>query len=207
MIAKVSINFLNDDTDPELLVDTDRVLTLMTGNAVYVTPDPTLAAVTASRTLFQGTVNALNGGTEATAARDAQRKVFAGLVRDLAAYVQKACGGDMVKLLSSGFPAQKDRQPVNGDLSAPGNLRLTRSGMSGQMKARCTPVDNATGYQWRWALSTAPTVFTMVEPPTTAANVLIENLTPGTVYVVQVRATGTKGRMSDWSDPAVLMAV
>ena len=45
-----------------------------------------------------------------------------------------------------------------------------------------------------------------MKDPTTSASITFEGLTPGTTYVVQTRAIGSAGP-SDWSDPAVLMAV
>jgi hypothetical protein len=53
--------------------------------------------------------------------------------------------------------------------------------------------------------SADPTNWTLKDP-TTGASITFENLTPGTLYVVQARAIGSAGP-SDWSDPAVLMAV
>ena len=126
------------------------------------------------------------------------------LLRDLALYVQQTCKGDMVVLLSSGHTPQKQRQPA-GQLSAPLNLRLRRPELSGQLKARGDVVAKASAYQWRYATSLTPTSFTQTDP-TTAASTTLENLTPGTVYVVQVRAIGSQGP-SDWSDAAMLMAV
>ncbi len=204
-MAKISINFLNDDSDADLLVNTGRVLDSMTSNPNFPTPDPTLAVVGTAHDEFDAAVSGLDGSSDAFALRDVKRAALTAVMRDLAVYVQKASGGDLVKILSSGFPVQKERQPV-AELDRPQNMRLSRPGMSGQLKARCTPVDNAVSYQWRWATTTAPTNFTMVEPPTTAASVLLEGLTPGVYYTAQVRAIGTKGLMSEWSDPSTLMA-
>lgn len=204
MPAKVSTSFLTTDTDAELIVDSGRIISSMTGNASYPTPVPTLAVVGTARGNFQTALNALDGSAAATATKDQTREVLVGLLRDLALYVQQACAGDQIILLGSGYSAQKERQPA-GQLAAPENLRLRRPELSGQLKARCNPVDNAASYQWRYATSAAPANWTMADP-TTGANVTLENLTPGTVYIVQVRAIGSKGP-SDWSDQAVLMAV
>lgn len=204
MIAKVSISFLTDDTDAELIVDSGRIISSLTGNAAYPTPAPTLTVVGTARTAFQTAVNGLDGGVGAATTRDQARDALTASLRDLALYVQANCQNDVVILLSSGYPAQKSRQPA-GQLPAPTNVRLRRPELSGQLKGRCNPVDNASSYQWRLSKSTTPTDWTMLDP-TTGASVVIEDLTPGTTYVVQARAIGSQGP-SDWSDPAVLMAV
>jgi hypothetical protein len=204
MIAKVAISFLSDDSDAELIVDSGRILAALTGNASYPTPNPTLTDVGAARTAFINAVHNLDGSSAAVAARDTARTTLAGLLRQLALYVQGACQNDLTVLLGSGFTAQKQRQPA-GPLPAPSNLRLSRPEMSGQLKGRCDPVANASSYQWRITTSNEPANWSMKDPTTSASN-LFEGLTPGTVYVVQGRAIGSAGP-SDWSDPAVLMCV
>ena len=204
MIAKVSISFLNNDSDADLIVDSGRIIAAMTGNANYPTPTPDLTAVGLARSNFVDAVNSLDGGTAATATRDQKRTALTDLLRDLSLYVQGACQNNLTILLGSGFTAQKQRQPA-GQLPAPLNLRLRRPDLSGQLKGRCDPISNASSYQWRTATTTDPANWTM-RNPTTSASAMFDNLIPGTTYVVQVRAIGSAGP-SDWSDPAVLMAV
>ena len=204
MISKVSLNFITSDTDADFIVDSGRIISSLTGNASYPNPTPSLADIGVARSEFITSVNNLNTGVGSTVTRDEKRATLSELLRELSLSVQAACKGDLVVLLTSGFTAQKSRQPA-GQLSAPANLRLRRPELSGQLKARCTPDDHAGSYQWRWATTLAPTVWTDLAP-TLSASVTIENLTPGTTYIVQVRAIGTQGP-SDWSDPAMLMAV
>ncbi len=205
MIPKVSIAFLTVDTDAQLLAATDTIVSGMTGNAAYPTPEPTLAEVGAAKGDFSTAMTAANGGgVQQTAAKNAQRVVLTGLLRNLAAYVQTHCNNDLSTLLSSGFVAQKQRQPA-GVLPAPDNLRLQRGDVTGQLKARVNPVTNASSYQWRSTVSTAPADW-QDGGTTTAASQTFEALTPGTIYIVQARAIGSAGP-SDWSDPAMLMVV
>jgi len=72
------------------------------------------------------------------------------------------------------------------------------------MRALCGRVGSALTYQWRYASALTPTVWTQPDP-VSAARFLLQNLTPGTQYIVQVRVFGTRGP-SDWSGSAVLMA-
>ena len=136
--------------------------------------------------------------------RDKARAAVVKLMRDLALYVQHTCQGDMQKLLSSGFTAQKlKRQPV-GVLLPPQNVRLRPARVTGQIIARCNKMPDAKAYQWRFATALAPTAWTMTDT-VIAANTTLVGLTRGTDDIVQVRAFGTRGA-SDWSDAATLMA-
>ncbi len=200
--AKVAISFLLLDTDADLVVASQRILTAMTGNVAYPAPNPSLAELTAARNTYIAAVNAAKDSRLAVTVRKQQRVVFAGLLRNLAHHVQVASGGNLPTLLSSGFPAQRGRQPV-GRLPAPANPRLVRGAISGQLIARCRKLPQALGYEWRYALGSTPTAWVNLEAKF-AVTETIDGLVPGTQYVAQVRALGTAGP-SDWSDSAIMM--
>ena len=201
--ARVAVSFLHADTDAKLIVASQRIVTGMTGNAAYPAPDPKLVDVVAARNAYIVAVDAAKDSTIAVAVRRQQRVALVALLRKLALYVQATSGGDLPTLLGSGFTAQRTRQPV-GTLAAPVNLRLSRGKTSGQIVARFGKAARAGAYEWRYATATAPTVWSPAAA-TLAARTTLEGLTPGTQYIVQVRAVGTAGP-SDWSDAAMLMA-
>jgi hypothetical protein len=66
-------------------------------------------------------------------------------------------------------------------------------------------VTQASAYQWRIASAQVATVWLHVDP-TVAAKATLRDLVPGTEYVVQVRAIGTKGP-GDWSNAATQIAM
>ena len=204
MNAKVSISLLGTSPDATLIVLIGRILDSMTGNANYPAPVPSLAAITAARAAYVSAVNALDRSKAPIVHRNQTRAAVVQSLRDLALYVQHASGGDMGKLLSSGYPAQKPRRQPIGVLLPPQNVTLRPARVSGQILARCKAVPQANAYQWRYASALAPTVWTQPDPVTTASFTL-QNLTRGTDYIVQVRVFGAKGP-SDWSDSATLMA-
>jgi hypothetical protein len=109
-------------------------------------------------------------------------------------------------LLNSGFTAQRTRQPV-GELAAPVNVRVAHGKLSGQIVASCAKLTRAGAYEWRFATATAaaPTAW-MPAGATPAARTRIDNLVPGTTYLVQSRAVGTAGP-SNWSDVASLIVI
>ena len=71
MIAKVSISFLNDDTDPQLITETSAIVQSLTSNATYPTPTPALPAVsTALATFTHAVAAAADGGVPLTLAKN-----------------------------------------------------------------------------------------------------------------------------------------
>jgi hypothetical protein len=120
MITKPSIGFLNSTSDALLVTGTETIVNSMTSNPDYATPVPALATVTTALNAFTVAVsNAAGGGKEFTAIKNAKRAELTSLLRQLASYVGVTCGGDMAKLLSSGFPTQKPTQTPVGALPAP----------------------------------------------------------------------------------------
>ena len=204
MNAKVAITPFSTSSDANLIVLLGRILDAMTGNANYPAPVPTLAALTAARTTFVSAVNALDRSRASIVRRNDARAAMVQMLRDLALYVQHTCGGDMARLISSGFPAQQPRRQPIGVLLPPQNVTLRPARVSGQILARCKAVPQANAYQWRYASALTPTLWIQPDPVTTASFTL-QNLTRGTDYIVQVRVLGAKGP-SDWSDSATLMA-
>jgi hypothetical protein len=201
----VAIAFLTRSSDQVLITISGRILESMTGNAVFPAPFPTLAVVTAARTAYVSAVNGLSRGSQAIALRNQTRKALVQALRDLALYVQHASQGNRVSIIGSGYPVQGRRTRGSvGLMPPPANVRLRRTRNSNQMVALCKAVPAARSYQWRFATAQTPTAWTQPDPITTA-RYLLENVVPGTVYLVQVRVFGTAGP-SDWSDSATLMA-
>jgi hypothetical protein len=202
--AKVALSFIARSSDKNLVVATSKIINAMTGNAHYPTPAPTLAAVTAANDALLAAVNVPHNSKLTVATRRQLRTPLAVLLRQLAQYVQTTGDGDPVVLLGSGFPLQRGPQPV-GILPAPANLRLSRGKVSGQLAARCNMDAQAAAYEWRIASALAPTLW-LPANPTVAARATLQGLMPGTQYVVQVRAIGSKGP-SDWSVAAAQIAM
>ena len=202
--ARVSIRVLSTATDADLIGFCQSVLTGMAGNAAYPAPAPKLADINTAYHGFIAAVDAAKDSRRMIVVRKQQRVALCGMLRDLAHYVQVTCNGDLPTLLSSGFKAQRGRQRA-GLLPAPGNLRLVRGPVSGQLIARCRRLDGARTYEWRYADAVTPTVWVALEP-TFGATTRIDGLVPGTQYLVQARARGTAG-VGNWSDSAVLMVV
>jgi hypothetical protein len=199
--AKVSIGFLSRDTDAKLGSDTARIITGLTGNAAFPTPNPTVAELTTALNAFLTAVTAAHDSKVGRVQRTQQRANLCTLLRALAHYVDVASLGDLPTLLSSGFTAQQPRKPV-GPLPAPVNLRFVRGKVSGTATARCNKEPRATAYQWRCAPAATPTAWLPVVT-TPSAHYLFQGLMPLTIYIVEVCTVGTAGT-SNWSETATL---
>jgi hypothetical protein len=205
-LAKPAITFIGQSSDQALVVTGGRIVAAMTANAAYPVPVPTLAVLSAARDAFIAAVNANDRGKLAIAARNKAREPYQAALRQLSMYVAQNCQGDLVTLLSSGYPAQQPRGP-DAQIAppTPGNLRVLHGPASGQLVGRCDRTAGAALYQWRYATAAAPTAYTLTDI-NSKGRVTLAGLLPGTQYQVQVRACGKRGS-SDWSDVVAVYAV
>ena len=204
MVIKPSINFLTRDSDSKLVVDSGAIITAMTGNASYPSPNPPLPTVATAREEFITAIEeAMHRDLEKLSVRRAKRSSLVSLLRQLASYVAGYCDGDMAVLQSSGFPTQKPTREPSGPLPKPDDPILRQGPTDGSLRARTTTVLGVYSYNWRVALASEPTEYVQTAQ-TTAARVTFTGLTPGQVYNVQVNRVGTAGETS-WSAPGTRM--
>jgi Fibronectin type III domain len=203
MYPRVSLAFARK-IDTDLIAFTRNVVTLMTGNSQYPTPSPTLKVLTTAVDALETAVHeALDGGKIAIATRNAARAEMLSLLRQEAAYVTGNCNADLLLLLGSGFEPIKAPSPV-GVLPAPENLRVSLTGVSGEMYLRFDRVTNAANYSIQTAQSSDGPW--QDQTLSTSTRVTLRGLTPGKVYWVRAQANGSAGP-SGWSGVASAMAV
>jgi hypothetical protein len=204
--AMPASTFATQSSDQTFAMILGRILAGMTGNPAYADPQPTLAELAAARDDFVAAVNANDRGRLAIAVRDKARKRAEAVTRELALYVAQQCQGDLLTLLGSGYPARRPRGARMKIAPPTPSLRRVRQGpFSGQIVGRCERVAGALLYQWRYATVQAPTAYAITDPDS-RTRVTLEDLVPGSQYLVQVRASGRRGN-SDWSDPMAVFAV
>lgn len=200
--ARVLVGFTHAP-DPVLVETAGGVLKCMTDNPAFPEPPVTMQALEAAINEFSASLAAqMQGGMMATAHKKNTREALVALLRRLAAYVQTHCNGDLATLLSSGFQAANPSR-AQQQLAKPIVPRLT-NGISGQLIAKIKPVPNAKCYETRYA-AVAPNgaagPFLPGDIATDSRAIAINNLTPGTMYEVQIRAVGGSTGYSGWSDP------
>lgn len=203
MSTKVSLHFA-ELSDTELDNFAQGVIAALTGNATYPTPPVTLANLQAAVDDYTAKMAAAQtGGVSDTAAKNNSRNTLNGLLRKVAAYVQMMCDEDPALLLSSGFQMQSTNRSST-PLEKPKGLSI-KNGVAGQLVARVDAVKNANMYEGRIKATTGdwqPSVFTG-----DSRRVPFPGLTPGTSYMIEVRALGGSTGQSDWSDPSSHMAM
>ena len=178
----------------------------MTNNPKYPTPSPALAVVqTAFDSYKVAAADAVQGGKQNTAIRDARRGELVSLLRQLASYVSATANGDLEALMSSGFPIQKPSRTPIGPLPAPEAPVLSQGPMTGNLVAVAPPVYGASSYNWSIALASAPDTDVQTAQ-TTGARASFIGLIAGQIYLVSLNAVGAAG-ISDWSDSGSMMVV
>ena len=201
-IIHVSLAFANL-SDAGLDEFASNVVIKMTGNALFTTPVVSMATLGAAQVAFHAALAAMTqGGTQATAAKNAARATLVGLLRQQANYVQGIANNNEVTLLSSGF---ERTSPNTGQspLTAPviekiTNVASTQLGI----KMRADANSKAIEIQGKTAGATYAHLGTF----TGVRGIVLANLTPGLTYELQARGVGGSTGHSPWSDPVSHMA-
>lgn len=189
-------------SDAELNVQALVVGTKMTGNTnfppPYPPPTPALTALSAAQTAFQSTlIAAATGSKEETATKDAARKILAGILQQLAIYVNIVSNGDVAMMLSSGFPVSKQSSPI-GPLPKPSNFKVVATS-SGTLQLSVDPVDGA--YTYQWELQRIGSTDPKITRSSTASSETIDGLVSLQQYECKVVAIGADKTTRTYSDP------
>lgn len=185
---------------PDKILKTRSIVTLMTGNASFTTPNPALAAVTTAANALETAFNdAADGGKTKTAIMHSKETKLNGLMSQLAAYVQEASGGVELVILSSGMEVRSPKTPPQ-ELSAPLNLEALTGEFEGEITLRWKRVAKAKAYLIQKSADGA-TGWENLNITSTKAVAAINGLNSGSKLWFRVCAVGAKGN-SPWSDPA-----
>jgi len=185
------------------------VVTGLTGNADFPTPPVDMTAFAATVTAYTNAVGAaLDGGKNAKAARDKQRKLVIQDLKLLAVYVVNNCNDDLEVFTSSGFQAQAPVNTANQPVATPVFRSVDYGTNSGQIIVGIKKSLGARAYFVRYAVMTngQPAPWTTVTIPNIQKATTLSGLTPTATYGFQVQALGPLG-YSDWSDTTTIICV
>lgn len=205
---RVLISF-SKTVDNSLAEFAGAVLQGLTGNSAFPNPPVSLTALRDGITEYtEALVAQVQGGTMATAHKKKKRAALVTLLRKLARYVEDNCDGNLATLLSSGFTAASTSHTRTA-LAKPRAMRIV-NGNSGQLLVRIKPCANAKCYELRYAVVGADGAAGPWQSGGLATNsraLALNNLTPGTTYIIEVRAIGGTTGYSDWCDASSRMSM
>jgi hypothetical protein len=202
-MAKVKLGL--DRMSPQEVTDlATRIVTMMTGNANFTTPNPTLASITTQKTTTSTSITAQETAKAtaeaATITRDTNLAALKAALSQLAAYVENASGGDAAKIESAGMSVRADSTVPVGPMGQVLDLVLSAGDFEGTLDAMWQPVRGAKSYE----IQVSP------DPPSTwtqkmasgKSSATVPGLASATKLWVRVRAVGASNQAGPWSDPA-----
>lgn len=191
---KVLIDFSRFN-DSELDQQAEAILSAMTGNADFPTPEPPLTELGNVITNYQqGLAKAATGNHTDVEIKDQRREDLENILRLLGLYVETQSGGDPAVMLSSGFKISKTPSPV-GPLPKPTGFEVMPQG-KGEMKLAVDREDGAKTYQFEYKLTTATD---WIIKMSTKSKLLLTGLESGKEYVFRVVPIGASD-IREYSD-------
>jgi hypothetical protein len=180
---------------------------MLENNTIFAAPSIAMAdfksAIDALATAQQATYD---GGKSITIARNEKLLTVKQHLKSLAGYVTSVSNGDAGIIDMAGMPVRTKGPRRYETLDVPQNLRsfVLRQGVIGLKWSR---VHNAKAYAVQFCPD--PLTNTAWEDGmyNSGGNGSVDDLTPGKKYWFRVRALGSKGLTSDWTEPICLMAV
>ena len=204
-MAKVKLN-LKDFSTTELFEFARNIVTALTGNADFLTPDPPLADVSTSaddlETAYNNSQVARQDSQEKTTLMYDKLEGLKNIVTRLGLYVENTSSGEAAKIQSAGMDV-RDVPGASVVPAVPTGLSATAGDMEGEIDLQWEPVQRAVSYAIQQS-SDPPGSWTQAAISTKSKH-SIENLTSGDKYWFRVAAVGTAGQ-SGWSDPATRIA-
>jgi hypothetical protein len=180
---------------PDLIKYAQAIVTAMTGNANFATPEPTLAAITSATNDLVTAETATQARTRGAAAtRNAKLATLVQLLEQLKAYIQKTADANMENgaaiIQSAGVSVKK---PV---VRAPRTFEAKAGAVSGSVKLVAASAAHRASYEWQYSTDGGKTW--QVAPVTLQAKTTISGLTPGATVTFRYRGV-TKAGEGDWS--------
>ena len=194
-------------TNADVVNRASAVYTGLNGNPNYTTLPvalPDLKAQIDSVTALMA--QAIDGGKKIVAEMRKQVRALIKMMRALGRYVELNCKEDEATFKSSGFEAVSTVKAPPAALSE--KIRSIAHGtVSGEIVLRLKAVAKAGSYDLRFgpsANSGLPTTWTTKSMTSVKTPLVLDGLTPGTIYAFEARAL-VGNQFTDWTDPVTFM--
>lgn len=198
--VKVVLDFLKFPV-AEKIVFYRNVITAMTGNASFASPDVPLTELTTVLTTLEQAEDEAGDGARTSIARRNQAEEVADIAfRKQAMYVDRIADGDSAVILSSGFHLSKQPEPAQRP-----QFEVEAGGNSGEIILTRKAQPGAKSYVWQYCIGSLPVngdgnwIFAGAS---TQSKYVISNLESGSKCWFRVAAV-TIGGMAPWVDPVM----
>jgi hypothetical protein len=203
-MSKPKLNLQNLTPDAKVAL-ANTIITAMTGNANFATPNPTLASVTtlktSAATKIAGYNTLLASEAAALSDRDTAVDALSGALTQLAAYVENITGGDRVKIESAGMSVRATPAPV-GAMPQVLTLVATASDFEGALDVSWDAVRGAGSYEIHTSADPVTGTSWAFKDVSNKSTITLNSFTSGAKVWVRVRAIGADNNKGPWSDPA-----
>ena len=207
-MPKTKLNFRNLAVSAKI-AKAKQIVTALTGNPNFPSPNPPLADITAVITQTETKSSERDAAQQLaktkTTELNACEEELDGLMSQIAGHVDSVAGNDEAKILSAGFDTRAAATATSQPPPPPSSLDTTIGDHDGELDASWDTVAGAKSY----------VVEISEDPPTptgwkhagvsTKSKFTIEGLQSGKRYWIRVAAINTAGQ-SGWSDPATKIA-
>jgi hypothetical protein len=190
LLYLVRLDLIKATTPEKLLARLRMHIQMLTGNAYFPTPEPTLPVLQAAADELEQTIDDVNSGNKAKIPhRNAVVAEVEEYIRTLSYYVQLTSNGDAEKIQSAGFELRKEASPPQLPVQV-ANLRAEALG-NGKIKLRWKAISNADIY----VVQASKEVYfkESIMDKTTRSSFVFENLEPGSLYYMKVFAINSVG--------------
>jgi hypothetical protein len=206
-MTKVKLNLRSLSTT-EKVAKARQIVSALTGNADFATPQPSLAQVTAAadnlETAYAEAQTARQTAVTKTSIMRDREDALEGILRQLAAYIESVSGDDDTKILSAGVSV-KSPTIASSEVTAPTGLSTSQGDHDGEIDLTWDKVRNAKSYIVERSSDPPSATSWKHETVSLKSSATISNLTSGTRYWFRVAAVMSGGQ-SGWSDPSTKIA-
>jgi len=198
-LFRIGLNFMKlkdsklDDFATNVVAKVTANVTIFPGQTALVTN------VGTAQVAFHNSLSAAkNAGKAATADKDAKRAILVAALRQLAFSIQGILNLTSANAELSGFEVVVGGAHGPVSVNVPVILDITNPA-STKLGVKLQGVAGAKSYEFRARVGNAAPTRLGTFPST--RGIVLEELTPGTLYMLEVRAVFGSNRFSEWSEP------
>ncbi|HMF57845.1 MAG TPA: fibronectin type III domain-containing protein [Pyrinomonadaceae bacterium] len=207
-MPKIKLNF-KDLSIPEKVARARQIVTALTNNTDFPSPQPTLAQVSAAindlDTAYTEAQAARQEAKARTSAQNQKEDAVDRAVSRLASYVESASDGDETKIKGAGLDTRTVGSSSSDEITAPAALAATAGNHEGEIDLHWDKVSKARSYVIEMSADPPTVTSWQHKAVSLKSQATVEGLTSGTKYWFRVAAVSTNGQ-SGWSDPATKIA-